>query len=142
MRFEQIDSQIAKCEEHLKDTGTGGTLIEFYLTQFLLVRLVAEYEARIMALIRTRCSRGNDDRIKAFIHSGTSYLIRSFGVGEITGHLRRFGDDYGRAFRDKIDPPMEQMWTNVYINRDAVAHRTGVQMTLRDLKDHYEKSRL
>lgn len=142
MRFGAIDAQIARCEEHLRDTGTGGSVTEFYLTQFLLVRLVAEYEARIMTLIRLRCSRGNDDRIKSFTRRGAKALLRSFAIGEIAGCLRHFGDDYGKTFRDSIDPTLDQMWHNLYTNRDAVAHMDGAQMTLRDLKEHYQKTRV
>lgn len=140
MRFGQIDSQIAKCEEHLTLTGTSGPEIEFYLTQYLLVRIVAEYETRIKLLIQRRCSRGNDDHIKAFVQSSARVVTRDFGIGEIKGHLGRFGDDYAKTFRDLIDQQLETVWNNIYINRHAVAHGTGIQMSLRDLKEHYQKS--
>lgn len=140
MRFGQIDSQIAKCEEHLRLTGTNGSVIEFYFTQYLLVRIAAEYESRIKLLIQRRCSRGNDDHIKAFVQSSASVITRNFDISDIKGHLARFGADYAKTFRDLIDQHLETVWNNLYINRHAVAHGTGVQMSFPDLKDHYNKS--
>lgn len=105
------------------------------------MRIVAEYEARIKLLIRLRCSRGNDDYVKAFVQSSAKVVTRDFGIGDIKGHLKRFGEDYAKTFRDLIDQPLEQAWNNVYTNRHAVAHDTGIQMSLRDLKEHYEKTR-
>jgi hypothetical protein len=31
-------------------------------------------------------------------------------------------------------------WNNIYVNRQAAAHTVSPQMSLRDLKEHYEKS--
>jgi hypothetical protein len=140
MRFGQLDSQIAKCEGHLALTGTANSEVEFYLTQYLLVRIWAEYESRIKLLIERRCSRGNDAHISAFVAASAKIVTRDFKISDIKGHLGRFGDDYATAFRNLIDQPLEAAWNNIYTNRHAVAHGTGVQMTFRDLKEDYQKS--
>lgn len=141
MRFRQIDSQIAKCKEHLSLTGMANTEVEYFLTQYLLVRIVAEYEARIKLLFQLRCSRSNDEHVKAFVQSSAKVVTRDFSIGDIKGHLGRFGPDYAKTFRDLIDQALEAAWTNIYTNRHAVAHGAGIQMSLGDLEDHYKKTR-
>jgi hypothetical protein len=141
MRFGQIDAEIAKCEEYLKAAGADGSEIEFYLTQYLVVRIVAEYEARIKTLIQRRCARGNDDHVKAFVSSSARIVTRDFNIGDIKGYLGRFGEDYAKAFRDVIDADLIQLWDNMYTARQKVAHLTGFQMTLRELKENYQKTR-
>lgn len=142
MRFGQIDAEIAKCEEHLRATGTANTEVEFYLAQYLLVRLVAEYELRIKTLIQRRCARGSlDAYVKAYFQNTGWGMTRQFKIGDITGYLRKFGDDYAKTFADLVDAQLEQEWLNLYTNRHAVAHSTGAQVTLHDLKQHYQKTR-
>lgn len=141
MRFGQIDAEIAKCEEHLSATGADSSEVEFYLTQYLVVRIVAEYEARIKTLIQRRCARGNDDHVKAFLSNSARIVTRDFQISDIKGHLGRFGEDYAKAFRDAVDTDLIQLWDNMYIARQKVAHLTGFQVTLRELKENYEKTR-
>src|SRR5712692_6575683 len=117
MRFGQIDAEIAKCEEHLKVTGADGadnSEVEFYLTQYLVVRIVAEYETRVKTLIQLRCSRGNDDHVKAFVQNSARIVTRDFAISDIKGYLGKFGDDYAKAFRDVIDTDLIQLWDNIY----------------------------
>ncbi len=142
MRFEQIDAEIAKCEAHLKTTGTANTEIENYLAQYLLVRLVAEYEARITTLIQRRCARGSTDGyIKAYFQNVARSVTRHFSVSSIHGYMRRFGDDYGDAFKNLMNSELETAWFNLYLKRDAVAHSIVPQVTLYELKQHYQKTR-
>jgi hypothetical protein len=140
MRYLALDTQFAKCEQHLRDTSTANTEVEFFLTQYLLVRICAEYETRIKLLIERRCSRTNDSHIRTFVQKSARTVCRDFNISDIKGHLARFGDDYATGFRGLIDQQLEIVWNNIYTNRHAVAHGVGTQMSLRELKQHYEKS--
>ena len=140
MRYLALDAQIAKCEQHLKDTQTANTEVEFYLSQFLLVRICAEFESRIKLLIERRCARTNDVYIKRFVQKSARKVWRDFKIGDITGNLGHFGEDYGKNFRDLIDDQLIAVWDNIYTNRHAVAHSAGTQMSLRELKEAYIKS--
>jgi len=139
MRYLALDSQFAKCEQHLKDTSTANTEVEFFFTQYLLVRICAEFETRIKLLIERRCARTNDSHIKTFVQKSARVVCKEFKIGDIKGHLGRFGDDYANGFRNLVDQQLETVWNNIYTNRHAVAHGVGTQMSLRELKDHYEK---
>jgi RiboL-PSP-HEPN len=141
MRFLALDSQIEKCDLHLRVTGTSGTEIEYYFTQLLLVRICAEFEGRIRVLIERRCSRPNDVHIKAFVQKSARVVCRDFSIGDIKGHLARFGDDYAKNFRDLMDDELIAIWGNIYTNRHAVAHGAGSQMSLPELKIHYAKAK-
>jgi RiboL-PSP-HEPN len=140
MRYLALDAQFEKCEQHLKDTLTANTEVEFYLSQFLLVRVCAEFESRIKLLIERRCARTNDTYIKRFVQKSARRVWRDFKISDIKGNLEHFGQDYAESFRQLIDAPLEASWNNVYTNRHAVAHGAGTQMSLRELKETYRKS--
>jgi hypothetical protein len=94
MRFGQLDDEIRQCEQHLDKTGTRNTELENYLVRYLLVRICAEYETRIAILVQQRCSRTNDEYIRRFAHWGTKRATQQFNIGDISGMLGKFGDDY------------------------------------------------
>lgn len=141
MRFTTLESQFAKCDEHLILTATAGSEVEFYLTQFLLVRICAEFETRIKLLVERRCSRANDIRVKTFVQNASYIICRNFDISDIKGEIiKKFGGDYAKNFRDLLDDELISAWNNIYINRQAASHAVSPQMSLRDLKEHYQKS--
>lgn len=55
--------------------------------------------------------------------------------------LGRFGIDYKQAFHGQVTSGMAHVaWDNIYTNRQAVAHKTGTQMSFGDLKRDYKDS--
>jgi len=146
MTFRNLDFVIKRCEEHLDSANMRGTEIENYFVQYLLVRIWAEYEARITALLNRRCTRITDSHLKAFIRDAAKKSFRKFSIREIGDILDRFGSDYSKAFNDSaMKSTPQQMaphiaWDNIYTNRNAVAHQAGAQMSLGDLKKNYAAS--
>ena len=140
MRFGQIDSQMAECERHLDIVSARGTPIEYYLTQYLLVRIYAEFQTRITLLFERRC-RSSDAHLMNFARWGASESCKKFLIGDLKGLLGRFGDDYKNDFHGRVVNTLAHTaWDNIYNNRIAVAHKAGCVMSLNDLKHHYEKS--
>lgn len=142
MRFGQLDYEIQQCEQHLDATRTRNTEVENYLVRYMLIRICAEYETRIEILVQQRCSRTNDAYIRRFAHWGSEIATRQFNIGDISGMLGKFGDDYKKTFSDAIlKTKAEVAWNNIYTNRHAVAHGYAtVMMTFTDLKTDYAAS--
>ena len=140
MRFGQIDSGIAKCERHLDAVKARGTEIEYYLTQYLLIRIYAEFQTRLTALFDRRCL-SSDLHLMKFARQSASESTKYFLIGELKGVLGRFGDDYKSDFHNRVMNTLAHTcWDNIYSNRIAVAHKAGCVMSLSDLKKNYKNS--
>jgi hypothetical protein len=141
MTFSSLEFVIQRCEEHLDATGMRSTEIESYFVQYLLVRICSEYEARVATLVRRRCSRTRDLHLKSFAQQTAEYICQRFSIGDIGKILARFGSDYRQAFHGQVMSGMAHVaWDNIYTNRQAVAHKTGTQMSFGDLKKDYQNS--
>jgi hypothetical protein len=141
MTFGSLEFVIQRCEEHLDTTHMRSTEIENYFVQYLLIRICAEYETRVTTLVHRRCSRTRDRHLKSFAQQTAEYICRHFSISDIAKVLGRFGGDYRKAFHDQVTSGMAHVaWNNIYTNRQAVAHKTGAQMSLGDLKKDYKNS--
>jgi hypothetical protein len=141
MKFGSLDFVIQRCEAHLDTTGTRSTEIESYFVQYLLVRICAEYEARVTTLVHRRCSRTKDAHLKSFAQQTAEYICQRFSISDIAKILGRFGSDYKQAFHGQVMSGMAHVaWDNIYTNRQAVAHKAGAQMSFGDLKKNYQES--
>lgn len=139
MRFGSIDDQLRVCKEHLDATGTWTTEIEFFLVQYLLVRICAEWELRIPIMVERRCSRSTDVHLKQFAMNSAQYFSKRFTVKDIGRTLKKFGADYHEIFNDVVTSTNAYIaWDSIYNNRHAVAHDAGIQMTFTDLVTAYK----
>ncbi len=143
MKFSNLEFLMDRCEKHLEATNSRSTEIESYFVQYLLVRICAEYETRVVALVHRRCSRTLDSHLRSFAQQSVKHLCRRFSIADICGTLAIFGGDYKKVFHEKVMIGMAHVaWTNIYANRHAVAHNTGTQMSFGDLKKDYNDSLL
>lgn len=143
MRFSSIDALIKSAESHLDSTGSHETEVEAYLVQYLLVRVWAEYETRITAMVRIRCQRTRDAHIREFATTSAGKVCRRIAISDIKGILARFGGNYKTSFEEVLgsNTTTQTAWDNLHINRNAVAHNNGsVQMSFSDLKRDYNNS--
>ncbi|MCA1564942.1 MAG: hypothetical protein LC803_04785 [Acidobacteria bacterium] len=142
MRFGQLEYEIRQCEQHLDAAAARNTEVENYLVRYLLVRICAEYETRIKTLVQRRCTRTNDPHLVNFASWGAEIAAKNFDIGDITGTLKKFGEDYKKAFSDAVtNQDCHRAWDSIYYNRVTVAHGNGmVMMTIDDLKIAYNDS--
>lgn len=125
----------------MEATGTWSTEIEYVLVQFLLVRICAEWEARIPVMFERRCSRTTDGHLRQFATGSAQYFAKRFAISDIGKTLGRFGADYETAFKSTVpNTEASRAWDGIYSNRKAVAHGAGIQMTFGDLKQAYASS--
>jgi|ERR1035438_8772786 hypothetical protein len=141
MTFASLEFVMRRCEEHLDAANVRSTEIESYFVQYLLVRICAEYEARVTTLVHRRCSRTRDRHLKSFAQRTAEYVCQRFSISDIAKILGRFGSDYRQVFHDQVMSGIAHVaWDNIYTNRQAVAHKTGTQMSFGDLKKDYRDS--
>ena len=142
MQFGRIDAHFKACEEHLDKHGLRNTEYEYYLVQYLLVRICAEYEDRVKVMFERRCSRIGDKEVKKFLQRNLKDYLKHFDIKDIANVMARFGEEYRTNFQNSLSQPANTGWNNVYVNRQQAAHQGGVQMTLTDLKKDYASSLL
>jgi hypothetical protein len=141
MKFGSLDLLIQSCEAHLDSTGSRNTDIENYFVQFLLVRICAEYESRVITIFNRRCARPTDAHIRSFAQKYAEYKVKRFSVRDICQVLELFGTDYKDAFHKEVmSGASHAAWDNIYTNRQGVAHQVGTQMSLGDLKKEFGNS--
>lgn len=141
MTLGTIEFGIAACKRHLDVTQSWATEIEFFLVQYLLVRICAEFEARIPLIIERRCLRSPDVQLSHFAIKSVRYVTKRFSIQDIGTVLKRFDKSYHKAFNDAVVAGnCHVAWDNIYNNRHAVAHGAGIQMTFNDLTMAYKDS--
>lgn len=139
MQCGRIEQQITLCENHLASLAIKNPEVEHFLVQYLLIRVCAEFEEKIVAMFAIRCSRGKDGHVKSFAKSRIPKALSQFNIGDIAGVLGLFGQDYKNEFQSMMDQSNIHCiaWNNLYTNRTAVAHGSGAQMTIAELRKYY-----
>jgi hypothetical protein len=138
MQFASIDYQIRACKDHLDATQTWTTEVEFILVQYLLIRIVADWELRIPIMFERRCARSADVHLKQFATTSAKYFSKRFAISEMGTNLKRFGADYHQTFHGAVmSTNAHTAWSSIYANRESVAHLGGVQMSFADLMQAY-----
>lgn len=142
VRFDSVDDLFQSCGAHLDATVKRGTEIENYFVQLILVRICAEFEIKLAALVERRCMRSNDEPTRVFMKTLARDVCRNFSISDIAGILGQFGEAYKKKFSDEVtNKPPTVAWNNIYVNRHVVAHRNGiVQMTFVELEATYRDS--
>jgi hypothetical protein len=79
--------------------------------------------------------------LRSFAQQTAAYVCQRFAISDIVKVLKRFGDDYKLTFHGQVMSGTAHVaWDNIYTNRQAVAHKTGAQMSFGDLKTNYKDS--
>lgn len=143
MDFKRIEDAINGCKMHLDSSGVRGTEIESYLSAYLIVLIVAEYEVLLEKIIVKRMTRINDPHVVSFSRKAIDMLLRSPRFTEVTGMLGHFGGQYQQAFRDstKSIPDAVAYYGNILVNRHAFCHEAKVNMTFTELETWFSESK-
>jgi hypothetical protein len=130
----RTDALIDECERHLDQTGSLGTPVESYLTQHALVILCAEVQTEIYRIIETRAAKSADIALQQFTIAASKRVLRSVKTSEIAGLMGYFGSEIKDRFAAALNERDVTVYNNAVQNRHDVAHKTGVQVTLAEVK--------
>ena len=142
--FSEVDQAIELCREHLDRTNSTATEIEAFLVRYLLVLIVAKFEAAVRSGLIAEIKANARARVAAFAVSSVDNVLRSIKLGELSGVLNKFEPELGAIFSDGISriPQAKNAYDNILNNRRTVAHDLGlVQLTFRELCENYADSK-
>ena len=130
-----LNDIISKCENHLYDTETSGTDIEYFLTEFLLITIHREYELYIKNCIINKISKSNgDDEVISYVENLIKYKS-GIKLDLIKQILKSFNENYVKKFTDVINDSEIRSYCGITSSRITVAHKEPVDITISDLKD-------
>lgn len=127
-------SALQEATQHVDDTGTRGTQVETFLAQHILVIMCAEMQQEIGRLIKTRIDELGSTEISNFTVASCGRLFRSVMTNEIAGLLGNFSAKCKESFNAQLGDRVVMQYNAAVKDRHAVAHKSGVQLTLSDAK--------
>ena len=137
----KTDHIISTCREHLEQTGSDGTEIEYYLTGFLLIGICSEFEKEIRRAMMKRICSCNDPHIINYIDKKFQ-PFRHLRLDDIRGEiLAKFDDNLKTKFNQKIEGKPAINYDNIVTNRHNSAHGESINLTFNDLVDAYDEAR-
>jgi hypothetical protein len=143
MKLARIDHAIEKCQQFLTQTGAGGSEVEAFLTNYLLILIYATFEEEIKQIIITRAAKVCDPPLESFIHSAFKVVFRSMLTSELAKLLACFGPKYSARFKSRVSGTRaETFFNNIVTDRHQVAHEgaRASNITFQDLVEYYENS--
>lgn len=130
-----LRSQLAfdNCKEHLDESGAWGTEIESYLTQHVLVIMCADIQQEIYGVLERRAEIAGDKSLKNYAIATCKRVLRSIGKTEVAGFVGYFSAEAKEYLNDKFNDEEVTIYNNAVSGRHDVAHKTGANITFREL---------
>ncbi|MEK6303234.1 MAG: hypothetical protein AABO41_21185 [Acidobacteriota bacterium] len=133
--FIRTQTALKDCEQHLQDTGAGGSPIEAYLTEYLLILMCADMQEGIYKVIEEWADKSASPSLREFVATSSRRVLRSVKKGEIAGFVGMFGSTHKDRFGSALDDREVTLYNNAVESRHDVAHRTGATVTFSEMKD-------
>jgi len=121
------------CKEHLEKSGALGTEIESYLTQHVLVVLCADVQQELYSTLEKRAEKAGDVALKDYAVATCKRVLRSIGKKEVVGFVGYFGREAKDYLNANVNDVEVQLYNNAVSGRHDVAHKTGSNITFREL---------
>ncbi len=139
MRIGEIDSAISVCREHINAAGAQGTDIESFLTQYIMIRICANFEERVRVLLSQPFDTISDEYIRALAQHGVRHITQGTKTSDIARMLSRIDPTLRDEFRQRVNGTEKENSFNLIVaNRNRTAHERGSDITFDDLINHYE----
>lgn len=126
---------VENCHEHLDESSSWGTEIESYLTQHVLIVMCAEVQQELYSILEERAGEASDDELKSFAVATGKKVLRSVGKKEIANFVGFFGSSAKDFLNQIVDEREVTLYNNAVSNRHDIAHRSGSNVTFRELQD-------
>lgn len=125
---------IAEWERVASGLDSAEVEIESYIVQHALIVLCAEVQQEIYRIVETRVDRRTEPDIAEFVGKASRKLLRSVGKSELASFVSFFGESKKVKLNEDLDERKVTQYNNAVANRHDVAHKSGVQITLSELK--------
>lgn len=142
MPFEQIESAINLCREHLEsldEEDIHSKEIEIYLVAGIVVLIISSYEAYLEGLFNSRASQCGDPQVANYIRNAIARYFRSPDISKINDILKRFDSVLKETFFSDIENTASHAaWDSIMKARHAVVHQQGqLNLTFLELEKAY-----
>jgi hypothetical protein len=143
MNAKLLKTQLAidSCRQHLESSQAWGTDIESYLSQHILVVLCADIQQVLYTVLEERADAAKDIELKHFAVTTGKRVLRSVGKGEIANFVGFFGEEAKAYLNTNIDDREVTLYNNAVSSRHDIAHKTGSNITFRELSDILEAAK-
>lgn len=146
MRDAEIEFTIKTCETHLKAINSPEkSLIELYLTRYLLIFMVNKFENKIHQIISShvRCNQGGH-KINNYFEIKTKTEYKGKTTSKLCEYLKIFGTQYSDAFDKKTHLKGNEVsvshYNSIIANRHGTAHATLSELKFVDLVRYYKEA--
>ena len=136
-----VRDAIALCSSHLASTGTVGTEIESFLTQYLLMASYAAFEDEVRGAIDERASMIADDEAANYVRLTLSNVKRGLKIAELAGLIGRFSETAKEGFSSAVvNTEAQRAWDSILNDRHASAHGEGAKLTMSEFTVIFDKA--
>ena len=147
MRIDEIDDAFSICREHLAASGALGADIDWFLARYILVRIRANFEERIRALLSEPLAETADEYARRLAYIGMNGIARGSRTSHIANTLKRIDSRLQDEFQRRVsNTEKEDSFNLIAVNINLAAHSTGqgyaLDITLDELSRHYEAAHL
>ena len=122
------------CERHLDTTATKGSPIEAYLTQYVLVTMCAEVQETFIAMLQAIAERGCDTDTATLTKALIKKSVKGASKDFMAETLDLFGRGYKQQFNGMLEEAQVVRYKNAVSERHLVAHYSGTNISLLDLR--------
>ncbi|MFZ5979448.1 MAG: HEPN domain-containing protein [Candidatus Zixiibacteriota bacterium] len=136
----RIKNAIDECKKHIASAAINGTVIEYYLTQYLLILLSADMQQSIYECIEIKTSQIKNTPIENYILSTRKNIIREVSISGVTGFIKHFGNEARQRFDDFIKDKEEIItrYGNAITDRHLIAHNHDIKITFSEIEKAVE----
>lgn len=137
MTISDLENCFNSCVNYVQTTKNLNAEIKSYLTEFLLIRICAEYEKEIKRIIVNRTELTGDMELASFMKQKGD--VRDLSTSALKGNiLKPFSQKYGDLFDKMVaGTEYETRYNNIITNRNKAAHGGIVNMTFEELIQSY-----
>ena len=141
MHLSEIDAAISTCAEHLDASGARGSEIEAFLTQYVLIRICANFEERVQFFLSRPVQNVADEYVRALAEQGVRHISQGSKTSDIAEMLQRIDPILRDRFRSSVsNTPGEQSFNQLVTSRNLTAHDRGSSFTFNELVEHYNRA--
>lgn len=138
MDVADIDRDIERWKNLLKESGSEDEVVHAQLARFLLVHICGRYENAIGEMIKSRAEKSGDRPLALYV-SQTFRPHRQMSFDELANNiLAKFGKEYRARFEKQVGTDSRGNYNSIIANRNKSAHGQPIRVTLRDIEVWHE----
>ena len=139
---EKLLSQIDSAITDIKSFSSASPLEKSYLAKFLIVFISGIYEESIETIINEMVRKLGNSEVNNFIQTTIQNTFRNPDIKKIQELLGKFDNPSWKEQIKLLPQDIKDSLNAICTNKNALAHGTPVIITLTDVLDYYNKSRM